>query len=230
MNNNLDELQNNLQYKFNNIELLKNALCHTSYAHENFHKIKSNERLEFLGDTVLNLAISERLFRYKPYISEGDMSKIRSTVICEDTLYKAALNLKYDKFLLLGKGEEKLGGRKKASILADAFEAVLAAIYLDSDFVTAKEFVNRVLGNFADEAVSKLGEKDHKTKLQEILQSVSSEKISYEIVDEIGPAHNRSYVAIVKLGNKVLGKGNGTSKKEAEQSAANVALENSLIK
>ena len=220
---NLEELQNNLQYKFNNLELLKNALIHTSYSHEH-NNIKSNERLEFLGDTILNLVISEKIYTYKPEISEGDMSKIRATIICEDALYEAALKLDYNKFIMLGVGEEKLGGRKKSSILADAFEAVIAAIYLDSDFNTVKGFVLRNLGEFSEDAIGKLGQKDHKTKLQEILQKDSSEKISYEIIDEKGPDHKKEYVAVVKLGDKVLGQGEGNSKKEAEQQAADVAL------
>lgn len=222
--NNLDELQNNLKYKFNNVELLKTALSHTSYAHEKSDHTKSNERLEFLGDTILNLVISEKIFMHKPEITEGNMSKIRSTIICEDSLYQAALKLEYNKFIMLGVGEERLGGRNKASILADAFEAIIAAIYLDSDFNTVKEFVLRNLGQVTEDAIKNLGEKDHKTKLQEILQASNNEKISYEIVDEKGPAHKREYVAIVKLGNRVLGQGSGTSKKEAEQSAANIAL------
>ena len=222
---NLNELQNNLQYKFKNIKLLKNALAHTSYVHEHSEQSKSNERLEFLGDTILNLSISERIYRHVPEISEGDMSKIRATVICEDSLYEAALRLNYDKFIMLGIGEERLGGRKRPSILADAFEAVIAAIYLDSDFYVAKDFVLRNLGKAADEAIGKLGEKDHKTKLQEILQKNNTKKIAYEIIDEKGPAHKREYIAIVKLGNEVLGQGSGKSKKEAEQNAANTALE-----
>ena len=223
--NDLEKLQNNLQYKFNNLSLLENALTHTSYSHEH-NNVKSNERLEFLGDTILNLVISEKIYMHVPEISEGNMSKIRATIICEDALYETALKLNYDKFIMLGVGEEKLGGRKKPSILADAFEAVLAAIYLDSDFNTAKEFVLRNLSDFSEEAIGKLGQKDHKTKLQEILQKDSSEKISYEIIDEKGPDHKKEYVAIVKLGDKVLGQGEGNSKKEAEQKAADVALKN----
>ena len=223
--NGLEELQNNLQYKFNNLSLLENALTHTSYSHEH-NNAKSNERLELLGDTILNLVISEKIYMHIPEISEGNMSKIRATIICEDALYETALKLNYDKFIMLGIGEEKLGGRKKASILADAFEAVLAAIYLDSDFDTAKEFVLRNLSEFSEEAIGQLGQKDHKTKLQEILQKDSSEKISYEIIDEKGPDHKKEYVAVVKLGDKILGQGNGNSKKEAEQNAADVALKN----
>lgn len=221
---NLEELQNNLKYEFRDVNLLKTALSHTSYAHENSNIIKSNERLEFLGDTILNFIISEKIYMHNPEISEGNMSKIRATVICEDSLYQAALKLEYNKFIMLGVGEERLGGRNKASILADAFEAIIAAIYLDSDFYKVKEFVLRNLGDVTEYAIKNIGEKDHKTKLQEILQKGNNEKISYEIVEENGLAHKKEYVAIVKLGSKVLGKGKGTSKKEAEQNAANEAL------
>ncbi len=222
---NLDILQNNLQYHFKNINLLETALSHTSYAHEKSPYTKSNERLEFLGDTVLNLVISEKIYMHKPEISEGNMSKIRATVICEDALYEVALKLEYNKFIKLGVGEERLGGSNKPSILADAFEAVIAAIYLDGGFESAKEFILRNLGQVAEDAVGKLGQKDHKTKLQEILQKDKSKKIIYEIVGENGPAHKRKYVAVVKFGDKILGQGNGNSKKEAEQNAANAALE-----
>ena len=142
---NLKELEKYLKYEFKNKKLLENALTHTSYAHESTKNIKSNERLEFLGDSVLSLAISEKIYSHKPEISEGNMSKIRAAIVCEDSLYKAALRLHYDEFILLGKGEEKLKGNKKPSILADAFEAVLAAIFLDSDFQTAQDFVVRNL-------------------------------------------------------------------------------------
>lgn len=220
----LIQIQNKLEYKFKNVNLLEVAFSHTSYAHEKSENTKSNERLEFLGDTVLNLVISERIYMHNPEISEGNMSKIRSTVVCEDTLYEAALKLKYNEFIMLGVGEERLGGRNKASILADAFEAVIAAIYLDAGFETAKDFILRNLGQVTDEAIGKIGQKDHKTKLQEILQKNSTEKISYEIIEESGPAHKREYIAVVKLGDKILGKGQGTSKKEAEQDAADMAL------
>ena len=131
---NLDELQEILNYRFKDVNLLKTSLTHSSYAHEAGKYTKYNERMEFLGDTILNLAITDRIYNYKPEISEGNMSKIRATIICEECLYEASLKLKYDKFIMLGKGEEKLGGNKKPSILSDAFEAVIAAIYLDSYF------------------------------------------------------------------------------------------------
>lgn len=218
----LKNLEESLVYKFKNKKLLEMALSHTSYAHEN--GTKSNERLEFLGDTVLNFAISDKIYKHNPEISEGNMSKIRATIICEEALYQAALNLHYDDFILLGKGEERLLGNKKPSILADAFEAVLAAIYLDSDFVTAYDFVIRNLQKRINEGLSLIGEKDYKTKLQEFLQQRSNERISYEVVEESGPDHDKKYVSVVKLGTKILGKGDGHSKKDSEQAAAEAAL------
>lgn len=220
----LKKLQTLLKYEFNNIELLNTALTHTSYAHETSERLRDNERLEFLGDTILNLAISEYIYNHKPEINEGNMSKIRATVICEDCLFEAALKLKYDEFIMLGKGEEKLGGNKKPSILSDAFEAVIAAIYLDSDFETAKNFVVCNLAERTNAEIKKVGQKDHKTKLQEVLQSKSNEKIVYEVIDESGPDHDKNYIVEVSFGKEVLGQGRGTSKKEAEQNAAGEAL------
>lgn len=220
----LDKLENYLEYHFKNKKLLENALSHTSYAHENGRRSKSNERLEFLGDSVLSLAVSERIYSHQPEINEGNMSKIRAAVVCEEALYEAALRLHYDEFILLGKGEEKLGGNKKPSILADAFEAVLAAIFLDSDFQTAQEFVRKNLDEKITKELISAGGKDHKTKLQELLQGRGVERIVYEIVAETGPDHQKEYEAIVKVKDKVLGRGKGNNKKEAEQNAANEAL------
>ena len=169
----------------------------------------------FIG-YVNNENLTKKVFNKDGYFITGDLG-----CIIENRLH---LKGRKDTVLIGDNGEERLGGRNKASILADAFEAVIAAIYLDSDFYTAKEFIIRNLGDYTNESIGKIGEKDHKTKLQEILQKDSKAKISYEIIDEKGPAHKRVYVAIVKLGNKVLGEGSGTSKKEAEQNAANVAL------
>ena len=221
---NFNELEKYLEYDFKNKKLLENALSHTSYAHENGRGSKSNERLEFLGDSVLSLAVSERIYSHQPEISEGNMSKIRAAVVCEESLYEAALRLHYDTFILLGKGEEKLGGSKKPSILADAFEAVLAAIFLDSDFETAQDFVRRNLDEKITKELNSAGGKDHKTKLQELLQGRGVERIVYEIVAENGPDHHKEYEAIVKVKNEVLGRGKGNNKKEAEQNAASEAL------
>ena len=225
----LKRLQDILGYSFKNINLLKIALTHTSYAHEAGNRIKHNERMEFLGDTILNLAITDRIYNHKPEISEGNMSKIRATIICEECLFEAAIRLKYDEFIMLGKGEEKLGGSKKPSILSDAFEAVIAAIYLDSNFETAKDFIIRVLGEKTDEAIGHVGQKDYKTRLQEVLQSKSNEKISYKVIHENGPDHMKEYEVEVYLGNKVLGLGKGSSKKDAEQNAAKEALKKTCM-
>ncbi|MBP3284083.1 MAG: ribonuclease III [Clostridia bacterium] len=222
----LKELEKYLGYEFKNKKFLENALTHTSYAHEKGKTIKSNERLEFLGDSVLSLAISQRIYSYQPEITEGNMSKIRAAVVCEDSLYEVALRLHYDEFILLGKGEEKLKGNKKPSILADAFEAVLAAIFLDSDFQTAQAFVVRNLEEKMIKEIQSAGEKDHKTKLQELLQGRGVERIIYEIVAENGPDHHKEYEAVVRVKDKVLGRGKGNNKKEAEQNAANEALSN----
>lgn len=225
----LDEIQDILNYKFKDTNLIKTAFTHTSFAHEAGKNVKNNERLEFLGDAVLNLAITDSIYKHKPEISEGNMSKIRATVVCEDSLYEAAIKLHYDRFIMLGKGEEKLGGNKKPSILSDAFEAVVAAMYLDSDFETAKNFVLNVLGNKLEQEIGLLGQKDHKTKLQEVLQSKSSEKITYNVIGAKGPDHKKEYEVEVKLGEKVLGTGKGFSKKEAEQNAANEALKKTCM-
>jgi len=221
---NLDELQNKLQYNFKNIKLLKNALCHTSYAHENPDDIKSNERLEFLGDTILNMIVSEYIYNIIPEITEGNMTKIRAEIICEDSLYEAALKIGYGDYILLGNGEMKNGGNKRPSILSDAFEAITAAIYLDSDLEEAKKFVLSALTEKINIVGKNIGEKDHKTKLQEILQLKENGKISYEIINETGPEHSKEYTSVVKFNNKVLGQGIGKSKKEAEQNAAGAAL------
>jgi len=222
----LKELEKYLGYEFKNIKLLENALMHTSYAHERGKSVKSNERLEFLGDSVLSLAVSKKIYSFQPEISEGNMSKVRAAIVCEESLYEAALRLHYDEFILLGKGEEKLRGNKKPSILADAFEAVLAAIFLDSDFQTAQEFVIRNLEEKIIQEIQSAGGKDHKTKLQELLQGRGVERIVYEIVAENGPDHHKEYVAVVKIKDKVLGQGKGNNKKEAEQNAACEALSN----
>ena len=184
---NLKELQEIIGYNFKDEKLLENALIHTSYAHE--HRLGSsgsNKRLEFLGDTVMNMCVSENIFRRKPLISEGNMTKIRSGVICESTLYRAAKSLRYGEFIMLGKGEDKLGGRERPSILADAFEAVIAAMFIDGGFEVTREFVIKTLEPMIEEALKEHGSKDYKTTLQEVLQSKSDKKITYEIIDEKG--------------------------------------------
>lgn len=225
MENRLEELEKLINYKFKNINLLKNAITHTSYVHEaNLSHNESNERLEFLGDTILNMLVSEYIFNIKPEITEGNMTKVRADIICESCLFEAAMKIGYGKFLLLGNGELKNGGDKRPSILSDAFEAITAAIYIDSGKGEAKKFVLNALKGKIDSVVKNIGNKDHKTRLQEILQTNENVKIKYEIIDEKGPEHAKEYTAVVKCNGKVLGKGSGKNKKEAEQSAAGDAL------
>ena len=225
MKDNLFELEKIIDYKFNNLELLHNALIHTSYAHEsNISMLKSNERLEFLGDTVLNMLVSEYIFSIKPEISEGNMTKIRAEIICEECLYEAAIKIGYGEYLFLGNGEMKNGGNKRPSILSDAFEAITAAIYLDSNLMEARKFVLTALKDKIDSVIKNIGDKDHKTKLQEILQMKSNGKINYEIIKEVGPEHDKEYTSVVKFNDEILGQGIGKSKKEAEQNAAGAAL------
>jgi len=225
MKDNLNELENIIGYKFNNIMLLKNALVHTSYAHEsNLKYADCNERLEFLGDTVLNMIVSEYIFNIKPEISEGNMTKIRADIICEESLFEAATQLGYGEYIFLGHGEMKNGGNKRPSILSDAFEAITAAIFIDSGLENAKKFVLDNLKNRIDVVILNIGNKDHKTKLQEILQTKENIKICYEIIKEEGPEHEKEYTSVVKVNDKVFGQGIGRNKKEAEQNAAGAAL------
>lgn len=220
----LTELEECIKYKFNNKLLLQTAITHKSYSHE--FNVENNERLEFLGDTLLNMTVTEYIFLKSPKISEGNMTKIRSEIICEDCLYQAACDIGYGKYLLLGAGEEKTGGHNKPSLLSDAFEAITAAIYLDGGMELAKKFVLDNLTEYIEKAISKMERKDHKTALQEILQENGEIKIIYEVVKEKGPEHDKTYEVVVKAKNKILGHGIGKSKKEAEQAAAKEAIEN----
>lgn len=223
----LNEIQNKIGYKFRKIELLNWALTHSSYANEHKrYKITYNERLEFLGDSVLGLIVSDYIFvKYSDY-PEGDLTKLRATVVCELSLSHVAKEIGLGKYLLLGKGEEVTGGRERVSILADAFEALIGAIYIDGKFINAKTFVLRYMTGIIENAVN--GRElfiDYKTQLQELLQKKTKSKIEYKIVSEEGPDHNKTFYTEVVVKNRVLGKGFGKSKKEAEQSAAKVALE-----
>ncbi|QEK12025.1 ribonuclease III [Crassaminicella thermophila] len=221
----LNEFMNLLGYTFNNINLLNEALTHSSYANENKKRnLKYNERLEFLGDSVLSIVISDYLYNSLPNLQEGELTKIRASIVCEPSLAECSINMDIGKYLLLGKGEEVTGGRQRVSVLADTFEAIIGAMYLDGGLTNVKQFILRSLKKTIEDAIEGKIFKDYKTHLQEIVQSVNTEKIMYEVVNEEGPDHNKVFYVHVKIGEKVLGKGSGKSKKEAEQNAAKEAL------
>lgn len=218
----LRELQQKIGYEFKDENRLFSALTHSSYANEHkLHKIQHNERLEFLGDAVLEIVSSDFLFRNFPDMAEGQMSKKRASLVCEPTLAFCARQLSLGRYLMLGKGEDKGGGRDRDSILSDALEAVIGAIYLDGGLEQAKAFImNFVLNDLEHKVLFQ----DSKTILQEILQRDHKEPISYEVVDTLGPEHDRVFVMQVKLGDKVIGQGRGRTKQAAGQEAAYHAI------
>lgn len=222
----IEPLQENLNYKFNNINLLKTALTHSSYANENKMKItENNERLEFLGDTIVNLIVSHHLYKKYHDYPEGELTKIRAKVVCESSLAFAARKIDLGKYLLLGKGEEATGGRERDSILADTSEALAGAIYIDSDYDTTNKIL---LKNFEEDLVYAVAKgnlfTDYKTELQERFQRISKTKIEYRVLKEVGPDHNKIFYMDVIVNDKTIGKGTGKNKKEAEQMAAKEAL------
>ena len=218
----LEELENKLGYHFHDRRLLEHALCHSSYANErHWDRLQNNERLEFLGDAVLELATSEFLYQNYPTMPEGEATRTRASIVCEQTLALCARDLGLGEWLRLGKGEELTGGRDRDSITSDAMEALLGAIYLDGGFANAKEFVHHFILNDIEH---KKIFYDSKTILQEQIQSETEEPIHYELVKEEGPDHNKRFTVNVVLGEKVLGSGSGRTKKAAEQEAAYRAL------
>lgn len=224
--NSLEEIQVNIDYSFNNVNLLNSSLTHSSYANENKMKsYENNERLEFLGDVVVSLTVSEYLYHRFAEFPEGDLTKRRATVVCESSLAFAARKIKLGDYLLLGKGEEATGGRNRDSILADAFEALTGAIYLDGGLGAAKKFL---IDMFEEEVIYAISKGslfiDYKTYLQETLQKNTKSKIEYVVEKEIGPDHNKKFYMNVIVENKIIGKGIGRNKKEAEQMAAKQAL------
>lgn len=219
-------LQENLNYKFKDSNLLKLAMTHSSYANE--HKmdiVDNNERLEFLGDAILNLIVSQYLYKKYPNHPEGELTKIRAKVVCESSLAYAAKKIHVGKFLLLGKGEEATGGRDRESILADAAEAIVGAIYMDSDLETTN-FV--LLSNFEADIVHAVAKGnlfiDYKTELQEIIQKNGKSTMEYIVTKEVGPDHNKRFYMNVLVDDKTIGTGIGKNKKDAEQMAAKEAL------
>ncbi len=220
----LEDLEKEIGYTFRKKELLKKALTHTSYAYEK--KVDSNEKLEFLGDSILEFISSKYLYQNYPNLKEGEMTKVRATVVCEKSLHKIAQKHNFSDFLYLGKSEQVTGGKNRPAILADSVEAVIAAMYLDGGLDKAEKFIIKNLKDEIEIATKHVGDKDYKTVLQEKLQEHGDVKIEYEITKEIGPDHNKSFEAQVSLNGKVLAKGKGKSKKEAHMEAAKKALEN----
>ena len=220
---NLVELEQKIKYEFKNKELLKKALTHTSYAYE--RNVESNEKLEFLGDSILEFVSSEYLYLNFPKLKEGEMTKVRATVVCENSLYKIAKKLGFGKFLYLGKSELATGGNDRPAILADSVEAVIAAMYMDGGLEPAKHFIIENLSEEIEVASKNVGQKDYKTVLQEKLQINGDVKIEYIIISEKGPDHDKTFEAEVRCNNKKLATGEGKTKKQAEMKAAEKALE-----
>ena len=205
-------------YEFKNQRLLAHALTHSSYANEkHWDKTKCNERLEFLGDAVLELLSSDFLFKNYASMPEGEMTKLRASLVCEPTLAFCAEAISLGDYLLLGKGEDLTGGRKRPSVVSDAMEAMIGAIYLDGGLANAKEFVHRFILNDIEH---KQLFYDSKTILQEIVQAEFKDGLVYELLKEDGPDHNKTFEVCVKIGNRVIGHGTGRTKKAAEQVAA----------
>ena len=216
----MTDFENKIGYEFKDKSLLKRALTHSSYANEKGTGL-DNERLEFLGDSVLGFVTAEYLFSEYKNRPEGEMTKLRAAVVCEKSLFKFAEQIDLGKYILLGRGEESTGGRNRPSVVSDAFEAVVAAIYLDGGMDAAKPYILK----FIKDAVKKEASfKDNKSLLQEEIQKVKGNTLSYEEVGEEGPDHDKTFVFRVLLNGKILGEGKGKSKKEAEQNAAGNAL------
>ena len=220
----LEELEKNIGYTFKNKELLKQALRHTSYANE--RNLESNEKLEFLGDSILEFLSSKYIYKNYVNLREGEMTKVRATVVCEKSLYEVAKLHNFSDFLYLGKSEQKTEGSKRPAILADSVEAVIAAIYIDGGLEEAEKFIIENLKDAIREATKHVGNKDYKTVLQEKLQEHGEVKIEYKTIGESGPDHDKTFEAKVEVNGKFLAKGKGKSKKEAQMQAAKKALEN----
>ena len=219
----MQEIEESICYTFQNKALLNKAFTHTSYAYEKNQE--SNEKLEFLGDSILEFISSKYLYEKYPKLKEGEMTKVRATVVCEKSLYQVAQKHNFSNFLYLGKSEKKVGGEKKPAILADSVEAVIAAIYLDGGIQEAERFIIQNLKEEIAFATNHVGDRDYKTVLQEKLQEKGEVKIEYKITKEEGPDHNKKFEAEVSCDGKFLATGEGKSKKEAHMRAAQKALE-----
>ena len=219
----IKDLETAIGYRFRNITLLQNALTHSSYANEHWHdSLKSNERLEFLGDSILGMSVAAHLYKTFPDRPEGDLTRMRADMVCEQALAAIAMRVNLGEHLLLGHGEEQGGGRTRPSILADAVESVIAACYLDGGIEAARELIQRlVLCNVPEK---KLQNADYKTALQELVQQKKNQVLSYTLVGESGPDHNKQFTVSVSLNGTIVGEGTGSSKKRAEQEAARAAI------
>ncbi|MGN0291571.1 MAG: ribonuclease III [Lachnospiraceae bacterium] len=216
--NTLEEFQKVIGYQFQNGKLLKQALTHSSYANEkHMGRLSDNERLEFLGDAVLEIVSSEFLYENYPKLPEGDLTKLRASIVCEPTLALCTKEIDLGKYIYLGKGEDMTGGRGRKSILSDAMEAVIGAIYLDGGFASAKEFILKFI---LTDIEHKQLFYDSKTILQEIVQASHKEELGYRLIKEEGPDHNKLFVVEAYVGSRVIGQGEGRTKKAAEQEAA----------
>lgn len=221
---NLIDLQQHIGITFDNFSLLKQAFTHSSYVNEHRGQdVHDNERLEFLGDAVLELLISEYLFGQYPDLPEGDLTRLRASIVCEPALVKFAETLRFGDYLLLGKGEEMTGGRTRPALLADVFEAFIGALYMDKGLEKTRMFLAKHVLPFVQQE-RQTDFHDFKSKLQEHVQQHGLGFVEYHIIDERGPAHDREFVSQVLMNDDVLGQGTGRSKKEAEQNAAQEAL------
>ena len=221
---NFEKLEKSIGYTFKNKELLKRALTHTSYAYEN--KVQSNEKLEFLGDSILEFVSSKYLYNNYPKLREGEMTKVRAEVVCEASLYEVASKHNFSDFLLVGKSERSCNGNRKIAVMADSVEAIIAAIYFDEGLQQAEKFIIDNLKQSIEKSSKNVGMKDHKTVLQEKLQEHGNVNIEYEIINEKGPDHEKEFTAEVKCNGKILAQGVGKTKKQAEMEAAKKALDN----
>ncbi|MBE6958522.1 MAG: ribonuclease III [Ruminococcaceae bacterium] len=220
----MNELEKAIGYSFKDITLLQNALCHSSYANERWHdSLKSNERLEFLGDSVLGMVVADHLYRTFPNRPEGELTRMRADMVCEKSLAVVANQLELGKHLMLGRGEELSGGRGRDSILADAVESVIAACYLDGGMDAGVQFIKKFI--LVNVPVTKLQNADYKTALQELVQQKKNQVLSYRLIGESGPDHDKEFRVELTLNDEVVGVGIGSSKKRAEQAAAREALQ-----
>lgn len=213
-------LREKLKHSFRDPTLLETAVTHSSYANE--HHCASNERLEFVGDSVLGMVVASYLYRSFPELTEGKMTRLRSELVCERSLYETAQNLGLGRCLRLGRGEESSGGRSRHSILADCVEAVIAALYLDGGLETARDFIAEHILSRMDEVIAL--SRDFKTELQELVQQTPGQSICYALTGESGPDHDKRFTAVVSVAGEIVGSGEGRTKKEAEQMAARAGL------